>query len=77
MFYEAARTFSVSASRHRMGPATRDSPIQRDIRRHSDTEPLPMRLDEISRRVTNGACAVLLLDRADWRTTEKLTIPKI
>ncbi len=32
-------------------------------------------LEEISRHVAEGAHAVLLLDRAGWRTTAKLDLP--
>ncbi len=32
-------------------------------------------LDEISSQVAPGAHAILLLDRAGWHTTKKLTIP--
>jgi transposase len=41
----------------------------------ADTEAMQLHLDEISRRVANGAHAVLLLDRAGWHTTAKLEIP--
>jgi transposase len=40
------------------------------------TQAMQKHIDEISRRVTRGAHAVLLLDRAGWHTTEKLSIPK-
>ena len=43
---------------------------------YADTEAMQMRLDEISCRVARGAHAVLLLDRAGWRTTDKLNLPK-
>ena len=37
---------------------------------------MQLHLDEIARRVTRGAHAVLLLDRAGWRTTGHLVVPK-
>jgi transposase len=43
---------------------------------YADTEAMQFHLDEISQAVAKGAHAVLLLDRAGWHTTDKLTIPK-
>jgi hypothetical protein len=37
---------------------------------------MQLHLDEISRNVTEGAHAVLLLDRAGWHTTGKLDLPE-
>jgi transposase len=37
---------------------------------------MQLHLNEISRHVEDGAHAVLLLDRAGWHTTGKLSIPK-
>jgi len=37
---------------------------------------MQLHLDEISRNVTEGAHAVLLLDRAGWHTTGKLVVPE-
>ena len=42
----------------------------------ADTQAMQAHLDEIGRTVARGAHAVLLLDRAGWHTTGKLTIPK-
>ncbi len=42
----------------------------------ADTEAMQLHLDEISRQVSRGAHAVLLMDRAGWHTTAKLKIPK-
>ncbi len=42
---------------------------------YADTEAMQLHLDEISRRVATGAHAVLLLDRAGWRTTNTLDVP--
>ena len=42
----------------------------------ANTQAMQAHLDEIGRTVARGAHAVLLLDRAGWHTTEKLTIPK-
>ena len=36
---------------------------------------MQLHLDEISRNVAEGARAVLILDRAGWRTTSKLDLP--
>jgi transposase len=41
----------------------------------ADTRAMQAHLKEISRNVTPGAHAVLLLDRAGWHTTSKLSIP--
>ena len=41
----------------------------------ADTQAMQAHLKEISRTVTPGAHAVLLLDRAGWHTTPKLSIP--
>ena len=41
----------------------------------ADTQAMQAHLKEISRNVTPGAHAVLLLDRAGWHTTSKLSIP--
>src|SRR5829696_7436137 len=43
---------------------------------YADTEAMQLHLDAISRKVTRGAHAVLLLDRAGWHTTDKLEVPK-
>lgn len=37
---------------------------------------MQLHLDEISRHVSRRAHAVLLLDRAGWHTTGKLTVPR-
>ena len=37
---------------------------------------MQLHLNEISRNVTEGAHAVLLLDRAGWHTTGKLAVPE-
>ena len=37
---------------------------------------MQLHLDEISRHVTPGAQAVLIMDRAGWHTTHVLAIPK-
>ena len=42
----------------------------------ANTQAMQAHLDEIGRTVARGAHAVLLLDRAGWHTTEKLTSPK-
>ena len=42
----------------------------------ANTEARQLHLEEISRRVAEGAHAVLLLDRAGWRTTAKLDMPR-
>jgi transposase len=41
----------------------------------ADTRAMQAHLKEISRTVTPGAHAVLLLDRAGWHTTSRLSIP--
>ena len=41
----------------------------------NDTDMMQLHLNEISRNVAEGAHAVLLLDRAGWRTTGKLDAP--
>jgi hypothetical protein len=43
---------------------------------YADTEAMQFHLDEISQTVAKGAHAVLLLDRAGWHTTHKLSVPK-
>jgi transposase len=42
----------------------------------ADTEAMQLHIDEISRHVEKGAQAVLIIDRAGWHTTAKLTMPK-
>jgi DDE superfamily endonuclease len=42
----------------------------------ADTQAMQLHLDEISRQVTKGAHAVVVLDRAGWHTTAKLNVPK-
>lgn len=42
----------------------------------ADTQAMQMHIDEISLHVAKGAHAVLLLDRAGWRTTGNLRWPK-
>jgi transposase len=42
---------------------------------YADTHAMQIHLDEISRRVAEGAHAVLLLDQAGWHTTKKLRTP--
>ncbi len=41
----------------------------------ANTEAMEAHLAEISRRVTTGAHAVLVLDGAGWHTTSKLRVP--
>ena len=43
---------------------------------YADTEAMQLHINEIARTVARGSHAVLLLDRAGWHTTDKLTIPK-
>ena len=43
---------------------------------YADADMMQLHLDEISRNVTAGAHAVLLLDRAGWHTTGKLDMPE-
>lgn len=42
----------------------------------ADTWAMQAHLDEIAATVAKGAHAVLLLDRAGWRTTDKLIVPR-
>ena len=42
---------------------------------YADTHAMQTHLDEISRTVTAGSVAALLLDQAGWHTTEKLVVP--
>jgi hypothetical protein len=44
--------------------------------RHADTGMMQLHLIEISRNVTEGAHAVVLLDRAAWRIASKLDVPQ-
>jgi hypothetical protein len=43
---------------------------------YAETSAMQLHLEEISRTVARGAQAVLLLDRAGWHTTAKLTVPQ-
>jgi hypothetical protein len=43
---------------------------------YADADMLQLQLNEISRSVTVGAHAVLLLDRAGWHSAGKLDVPK-
>jgi hypothetical protein len=42
---------------------------------YADTDMMQLHLDEISRRVAEGAHAVLILDRAGWHVRGKLDVP--
>ncbi len=42
---------------------------------YCNTAAMQLHLDEISRTVRPGAHAILILDRAGWHTTTKLTVP--
>jgi DDE superfamily endonuclease len=42
---------------------------------YADTHAMQTHLDEISRHVTAGSVAALLLDQAGWHTTGKLAVP--
>jgi len=42
----------------------------------ANTDAMQKHLKEISRAVSPGACAVLLMDRAGWHTTGALEMPK-
>lgn len=42
----------------------------------ANTRAMQMHLDEISRNVAAKAHAVVLMDRAGWHKTDKLTVPK-
>ena len=42
----------------------------------ADIEAMQAHLDEIGRTVAKGAHAVLLLDRAGWHTTGRLSVPR-
>jgi transposase len=54
--------------------ASRDAGIAL-IMPHADTEAMQLHLNEISRAVTPGAHALVLLDQAGWHTTGKLKLP--
>mgnify|MGYP001563346091 FL=1 len=41
----------------------------------ADTDAMQAHLEAIAARVTHGACAVVLLDRAGWHTTRRLKLP--
>jgi len=43
---------------------------------HVNVEAMTIHLAEISRNVTRGAHAVLVLDQAGWHTSPKLTAPE-
>ena len=42
----------------------------------ANTEAMQLHLEEISKPVARKAHAVVLMDRAGWHTTSKLTMPK-
>lgn len=42
----------------------------------ANTSAMPTYLEEVSRHVARRAHAVVLMDRAGWHSTDKLTIPK-
>jgi transposase len=42
---------------------------------HADTEAMQKHIDEIGRAVAPGAHALVILDKAGWHTTRKLTLP--
>jgi hypothetical protein len=42
---------------------------------YADTEAMQAHLDVISKKVSPGACAALILDRAAWHTTTNLRMP--
>ena len=42
----------------------------------ANTGAMQMHIEEISKNVTAGAHAVVLMDRAGWHKTEKLKLPK-
>jgi hypothetical protein len=50
--------------------------VAKRIERIEATDMMQLHLNEISRNVTEGAHAVLLLDRAGWHTTGKLVVPE-
>ena len=43
---------------------------------NADTEAMQKHIDEISRAVTPGAHALIILDKAGWHTTRKLKLPR-
>jgi transposase len=69
------------------GPALRQrAPVRRGLRPardagaalvlpYADTWAMQRHLDEIGRHVAPGAHAILILDKAGWHTTGKLTVP--
>jgi transposase len=42
---------------------------------HADTAAMQVHLDEVSRHVTPGAHALILLDKSGWHTTCRLQLP--
>jgi len=61
----------LSVRRHLSGPRRRGSLVLPA----ANSRAMQAHLEEISRTVRRGAHAVLLLDRAGWHTTGKLTVP--
>ena len=54
--------------------ASRDTGVAL-IMPHADTEAMQLHINEISRAVSPGAHALVLLDQAGWHTTKKLKLP--
>ena len=55
--------------------ASRDAGVAL-IMPHADTAAMQLHIDEISRAVSPGAHALVLLDQAGWHTTRKLKLPR-
>jgi len=64
--YENAYLFGAICPAHGKGAAI--------VSPWANTEAMQLHLDEISRHVTPGAQAVLIMDRAGWHTTHVLAI---
>ena len=43
---------------------------------HANSDAMQLHLDEISRAVAPGAHAVVLMDRAGWHRSDRLTLPR-
>ena len=65
--YENAYLFGAICPARDMGAAV--------VMPYADTFAMQTHLDEISRHITAGSVAVLLLDKAGWHTTGRLVVP--
>jgi|GEM_PF-2150587 len=76
---QSAYVFGAVAPQRGVGAALRAvgarAPLGLSVMPRADRQAMDQHLAEISRHVTPGCHAIVVMDRAGWHTTAKLTVP--